>query len=225
MDPAQGGPTWSFAGRMVSSRCSVVTLNRCGHTSSRGLFHHCSICTCVKARRLGVCPAGAAEASAYPRSAGADRLPAPGGPRPGDAPEHRQPQRRDDERSVPAAGQTRCLAVAGQTACRYGTNDSLKLLRQSYRAHRLMDGQLRIAADPLHQHLLAGMTSVQAVPPRVRLSNDWARLVEQAVLDGAPSCLGNSHPPGAIRGPCWPIGLRAGLGSRRSHLENWRSSW
>ena len=115
--------------------------------------------------------------------------------------------------------------MAGQTACRYGTNDSLKMLRQSYRAHRLMDGQLRIAADPLHQLLLAGMTSVQAVPPRVRLSNDWARLVEQAVLDGAPSCMGHSHPPGAIRAPCWPIGRPAGLGSRRLHLENCRCSW
>ncbi len=115
--------------------------------------------------------------------------------------------------------------MAGQTACRYGTNDSLKMLRQSYRAHRLMDGQLRIAADPLHQLLLAGMTSVQAVPPRVRLSNDWARLVEQAVLDGAPSCMGHSHPPGAIRAPCWPIGRPAGLGSQRSRSENCRSSW
>jgi hypothetical protein len=32
-----------------------------------------------------------------------------------------------------------------------------------------MDGRLRIAAEPLHQLLLAGMTSVQAVPPRVRV--------------------------------------------------------
>ena len=156
MDPAPRDPAWSFAGRMVRSGCSVVTLNGCAPTPSRGLFHHCSSCTGVKTRRLGLRPAGAAGAFAYPRSAGAERLPAPGGPRPGDAPEHRQPQRRDDERSVPAAGQARRLAVAGQTACRYGTNDSLKLLRQSYRAHRLMDGLLRIAADPLHELLLAG---------------------------------------------------------------------
>lgn len=121
--------------------------------------------------------------------------------------------------------QFRLQARPGASVCRYGTNDSLKLLRQSYRAHRLMDGQLRIAADPLHQLLLVGMTSVQAVPPRVRLSNDWARLVEQAVLDGAPSCLGNSHLPGAIRGPCLPIGRPAGLGSRRSHSESCPCSW
>ena len=81
--------------------------------------------------------------------------------------------------------QFRLQAKPRASVCRYGTNDSLKLLRQSYRAHRLMDGMLRIAADPLHELLLAGMTSVQAVPPRIRLSNDWARLVEQAVLDGA----------------------------------------
>lgn len=129
-----------------------------------------------------------------------------------------------EEWSVRAAGQARRLAVAGQTACRYGTNDSLKRLRQSYRAHRLMDGQLRIAADPMHQHLLTAMTSVQAVPPRIRLSSDWARLVEQAVLDGAPSCLGNSSPPGASGGPCWPIGRPAGRGLRRSRWESCRCS-
>ncbi len=46
--------------------------------------------------------------------------------------------------------QFRLQAKPGASVCRYGTNDSLKLLRQSYRAHRLMDGQLRIAADPMH---------------------------------------------------------------------------
>ncbi len=63
-----------------------------------------------------------------------------------------------------------------------------------------MDGQLRVATDPLHQSLLNGMATVQTVTPRFRLSNDWAKLVEQAVIDGAPSCVGNSHPPGAIHG-------------------------
>ena len=63
-----------------------------------------------------------------------------------------------------------------------------------------MDGQLRIATDPLHQTLRSAMATVQTVPPRFRLSNDWAKLVEQAVIDGALSCLGNSHRPGAIHG-------------------------
>ncbi len=47
--------------------------------------------------------------------------------------------------------QFRLQAKPGAGVCRYGTNESLQLLRQSYRAHRLMDGQLRIATDPLHQ--------------------------------------------------------------------------
>ncbi len=81
--------------------------------------------------------------------------------------------------------QFRLQAKPGASVCRYGTNESLQLLRQSYRAHRLMDGQLRIATDPLHQSLLNGMATVQTVPPRFRLSNDWAKLVEQAVIDGA----------------------------------------
>lgn len=104
-------------------------------------------------------------------------------------------------------------------ACRYGTNETLKLLCQSFGAHQLLDGLLRIAADPLHLLLLAGMTSVQAVPPGVRLSNDWARLVEQDMLDSAPSCLGNSHPPAAIprallahQPPSWPGVTTVALG-------------
>jgi len=109
--------------------------------------------------------------------------------------------------------QFRLQAKPGASVCRYGTNDSLKLLRQSYRAHRLMDGQLRIAADPLHQLLLAGMTSVQAVPPRVRLSSDWARLVEQAVLDGA-IVSSWCHPRALLahRPPSWPGVTAVALG-------------
>jgi hypothetical protein len=79
----------------------------------------------------------------------------------------------------------------GTGVLRYGSNESLELLRLSYRAHRLMDGQLRVATDPLHQPLLAGMVSVQAVPPKFRLSSEWAQLLSQAVIDGAPSCSAN----------------------------------
>jgi hypothetical protein len=73
----------------------------------------------------------------------------------------------------------------GASVCRYGSNESLRLLRHAYRAHRLMGGQLRIATDPLHQPLLAGMVSVQAVPPRIRPSQEWAQLLSQALIDGA----------------------------------------
>ena len=73
----------------------------------------------------------------------------------------------------------------GASVCRYGSNESLRLLRMAYRAHRLMGGQLRIATDPLHQALLAGMESVQEVPPRIRPSQEWAQLLSQALIDGA----------------------------------------
>jgi hypothetical protein len=73
----------------------------------------------------------------------------------------------------------------GASVLRYGTNESLQLLRLSYRAHRMMDGQLRIATDPLHQPLLAGMVSVQSVPPKFRHSGEWAQLLSQALIDGA----------------------------------------
>ena len=73
----------------------------------------------------------------------------------------------------------------GASVCRYGSNESLRLLRLAYRAHRLMGGQLRIATDPLHQTLLTGMLSVQAVPPRIRPSQEWAQLLSQALIDGA----------------------------------------
>jgi hypothetical protein len=48
-----------------------------------------------------------------------------------------------------------------------------------------MGGQLRIATDPLHQALLTGMLSVQAVPPRIRPSQEWAQLLSQALIDAA----------------------------------------
>lgn len=92
----------------------------------------------------------------------------------------------------------------GARVCRYGTNESLLLLRQSYRAHRLMDGLLRIATDGFHQPLLAGMASVQTVPPRCRLSHDWAQLLEQALIDGAivsSWCHPRLLPP--QQPPCW----------------------
>ena len=90
----------------------------------------------------------------------------------------------------------------GASVLRYGSNESLRLLRLAYRAHRLMDGLLRVATDPLHQPLLAGMVSVQPVPPRFRSSRQWALLLKQALLDGAivsswrhPRLVASERPP------------------------------
>jgi hypothetical protein len=69
--------------------------------------------------------------------------------------------------------------------CHYGGNESLHLLRLAYRAHRLIDGRLRIATDALHQPLLRDTSRLQTVPPRFRSSDEWAFLVAQALIDGA----------------------------------------
>jgi hypothetical protein len=53
------------------------------------------------------------------------------------------------------------------------------------RSAALMGGQLRIATDPLHQALLAGMVSVQAVPPLIRPSQEWTQRLSQASIDRA----------------------------------------
>ncbi|MFZ0406616.1 MAG: hypothetical protein WAM11_00680 [Cyanobium sp.] len=101
----------------------------------------------------------------------------------------------------------------GASVCRYGSNESLRLLRLAYRAHRLMGGQLRIATDPLHQALLAGTVSVQAVPPRCRQSHDCAQLIDQALIDGAivsSWCHPRLLPP--QRPPCWPGVMAVRLG-------------
>ena len=90
----------------------------------------------------------------------------------------------------------------GASVCRYGSNESLRLLRLAYRAHRLMGGQLRIATDPLHQALLAGMVSVQEVPPRIRPSQEWAQLLSQALIDGA--IVSSWCHPRVLAGECLP---------------------
>ena len=90
----------------------------------------------------------------------------------------------------------------GASVCRYGSNESLRLLRLAYRAHRLMGGQLRIATDPLHQALLAGMESVQEVPPRIRPSQEWAQLLSQALIDGA--IVSSWCHPRVLAGECLP---------------------
>ena len=93
----------------------------------------------------------------------------------------------------------------GASVCRYGTNESLRLLRLASRSHRLMAGLLRIATDPLHQPLLNAMQSVQAVPPKFRLSSEWAQLLSQALIDGAiVSSWCHPRAVSARRPPSWP---------------------
>lgn len=72
----------------------------------------------------------------------------------------------------------------GSQVCRHGNNASLHYLRLAYRAHRLMEGLLRIGTDVLHQSLLAGMTGLQLVPPGFRSGEHWAQLVRHGLLDG-----------------------------------------
>lgn len=88
---------------------------------------------------------------------------------------------------------------------RYGSNDCLRLLRQAARAHRRMEGLLRIGVDPLHGPLLAGLSGVLTAPPLFRLSDHWAWLIDQALLDGAivsSWCHPQALPWEAI--PRWP---------------------
>ncbi len=100
--------------------------------------------------------------------------------------------------------QFRLLRHRGSRVCRYGSNDSLHHLRLSYRAHRLMAGQLRLATDPLHQSLIRGLGHGQMVPARFRSAEDWAQLINLALIDGAivPSCFqGAVEPLGSL--PRW----------------------
>jgi hypothetical protein len=71
------------------------------------------------------------------------------------------------------------------TVCRHGQNACLQHLRLAYRAHRLMEGLLRIGTDVLHQSLLMDIGSVQLVPPRFRSGEHWVELVRHGLLDGA----------------------------------------
>jgi DNA-binding transcriptional LysR family regulator len=122
-------------------------------------------------------------------------------------------------RSAALMGQQfRLQPEPGASPCRYGSNESLHLLRMAYRAHRLMDGQLRIAADPLHQPLLAGIDTVQPVPPRFRPAEAWAQLLDQALIDGvilSSWCQpGDGVRPGAVQPPpCWPELITVPLGT------------
>ena len=63
--------------------------------------------------------------------------------------------------------------------------DPLRYLRLAYRAHRMGDGVLRLASDPLFQPLLEGSTSLQPVPPSFRPIVEWVELIQQGVIDGA----------------------------------------
>lgn len=110
--------------------------------------------------------------------------------------------------------------------CRQGRNPCLDLLRLASRAHRVMQGVLRIGADPLHHPLLSGLAGcLQPVPPRFRRAEHWAELVRLAVLDAAILGAGGLEtPPIPGQSPSWegltvePLGVlplqlvaRAGL--------------
>jgi hypothetical protein len=61
----------------------------------------------------------------------------------------------------------------------------LRYLRLAARAHRMGEGVLRLASDPLHQALLDGLPLLQPVPPRFRPIAVWVELIQQGVIDGA----------------------------------------
>ena len=73
----------------------------------------------------------------------------------------------------------------GSAVCRHSHNDCLGHLRLAYRAHRLMEGVLRIGTDVLHQPLLQPLRGVQQVPPRFRSAEHWGELISHGLLDGA----------------------------------------
>ena len=73
----------------------------------------------------------------------------------------------------------------GAAICRHGHNDCLGHLRLAYRAHRLMEGVLRLGSDALHHSLISRLGSVQQVPPRFRSAEQWAQLIRHGLLDGA----------------------------------------
>lgn len=96
---------------------------------------------------------------------------------------------------------------------RYGNNDCLRLLRLAARAHRRMQGVLRIGMDPLHQPLLAGLAAVLPLPPLFRPADHWAELIDQALLEGAiVSSWCHAGPLQADAEPRWPRLVAVPLG-------------
>lgn len=96
----------------------------------------------------------------------------------------------------------------------HSSNDCLEYLRLAYRAHRLMEGLLRIGTDGLHQSLLNGLVGVQPVPPRFRSGGHWAELVRHGLLDGAiVSSFGLEQPLRAGQHPHWEGVIALPLGS------------
>lgn len=59
------------------------------------------------------------------------------------------------------------------------------MLRLACRAHRLMNGFLRIGIDPLHQILHSKLASLQAAQPRFRKIAHLIDLIHHGLLDGA----------------------------------------
>jgi hypothetical protein len=73
----------------------------------------------------------------------------------------------------------------GPSSClRYGDGPGLGHLRQALRAHRIADGWLQLAADPLHQGLLNPAPGLLPGPAAWLTGERLAELVHHAVLDG-----------------------------------------
>jgi len=116
--------------------------------------------------------------------------------------------------------QFRLQSQRGARVCRYGNNDSLHSLRMSYRANRLMERQLRVATDFLHQPVLSAIGNVQLVPARFRAGEDWAQLVALGLIDGdiVPFCAHGPTEP-LTTPPRWaglvtvPLGRRPSISS------------
>ena len=70
----------------------------------------------------------------------------------------------------------------------------LRYLRLAYRAHRMGEGVLRLATDPLLQPLQDGLPSLQPVPPRFRAIPEWVGLLQEGVIDAALVLAPNLEP-------------------------------
>lgn len=110
--------------------------------------------------------------------------------------------------------QLRLIPRQGSSICRHGHNACLHHLRLAYREHRLMEGQLRIGSDLMHQGLLDGIGGLIALPPRFRGIDHWLRLIDHALLDGAiVSSFALEPRADDSQTPSWPGVVLTPLGS------------
>ena len=183
-----------------------MTLDGCGSTASCGLFHHRSSLSGVKTTPPSIHPARAAGAPACARPAGAHRIAVQGRPCPGDAPEHRLPQRRADGRAVPAAATTGHRRPALRQQREPGAAAAL-LQGPPPDGWAAAGGDRSAASAPACRDGQCAGGATEVPPTRWRGGDRWG-----------PLLLSKSHPPGATRERCRPCGRPAGPGWRRCHL-------